>query len=150
MIKIIKIAALIIIGLIVIAIYVFEPLRIEPYTPKITNGEAVIPTTQGSYCWKGLISAQCVDKIYSSPLEMAKEHTPTVVSPLQEIKIAFKKVPLQGTFEVELLSDESNSKNIDVKNDKIIAPDEKGKYIYFVRANWKQGDGNYVFSVKVK
>ena len=140
----------IIFGLLIIAVYIFEPFRSEPPSPKITIEEAVIPTTQGSYCWSGLIVKRCVDKIYTSPIEMAKEHKPTVVSPKLEIKIGFKKEPQSGTLEVELLIDESNRKSIVVKNDTILAPDEKGVYYYGVRANWKQGDGNYAFSIEVR
>lgn len=145
-----KISVLIIIGLIVIGVYIVEPFRSEPYTPIITTREDVIPTTQGSYCWNALVFAQCVDKVYTSPVEMAKEHQPTVVSPKQEIKIKFKKEPLPGTLKIEQVSDESNMKIAEVNNDAISAPNEQGVYFYHVIANWKQGDGNYAFSIEVK
>lgn len=73
------------------SLFVFEPFRSEPLTPTITAGNTEIATTQGSYCWNGLLSTKCVDKVYTSPLEMAKEHKPTVVSPNEEIKIDFEK-----------------------------------------------------------
>ncbi|MGE7835230.1 hypothetical protein [Viridibacillus arvi] len=140
----------IIIGLIVICTFIFEPFRSEPPTPKITTGKSVIPTTQGSFCWDGPLFARCVDKIYSSPLEMAKVHKPMIVSPNQEIKIKFKKEPLAGTLIVEELRNENSIKNIKVKNAKISAPKEKGVYFYLVIANWKNGSGNHAFSIEVK
>ena len=144
-----KISVLIFIGLIVIAILIFEPFRSEPPTPSVTIGDVDIPTTQGSFCWKGLISGQCVDKIYASPLEMAAEHKPTVVSSNEEVTIKFKKAPL-GKLVVTQWVGENNTKSITVKNDKIKVPKEKGIYVYSVIANWEKGSGSYAFSIEVK
>lgn len=145
-----KISILILIGLIIIAILSFEPFRLEPPTPSVTVGDIYIPTTQGSYCWKGLISAQCVDKIYTSPLNMAAEHKPTVVNANAEVIIKFKKVPLDGTMIVEQWVDENNIHSIPVESDKIKVPKEKGIYVYNVIAKWENGSGNYAFSIEVK
>ncbi len=79
---------------------------------------------------------------------MAKEHKQTVVSPNEEIKIDFKKEP--KTIEVEQWIDNENTGNIEVKTNSILAPKEKGKYVYNVLADWNQGDVNYVFSIEVK
>ncbi|MEH6945088.1 hypothetical protein V7014_25245 [Bacillus sp. JJ722] len=144
------IIAIIIIGLVVIGLFVFEPFRSEPPTPTVTVGNTKIATTQGSYCWNGLLSAQCVDKIYTSPLDMAKEHKPTVVSPNEEIKFDFKKEPIAETLEVEKWIDKDNIENIEVKNNSIVAPKEKGIYVFHILADWEQGDGNYAFSIEVK
>ncbi|MGE7021457.1 hypothetical protein [Solibacillus cecembensis] len=141
---------LIIIGLIMIGIFFFEPFRSEPPTPNVTIGDVDIPTTQGSFCWHGLLSGQCIDKIYTSPLDMADEHKPTGVSPNEEISITFKKEPLEGTMVVEQLVDENNKIDIEVKNDIIKVPKEKGVYAYYVIANWERGNGNYAFSIEVK
>jgi len=145
-----KIYVFIFIGLIVISTFIFEPFRSEPPTPKITTGKTVIPTTQGSFCWDGPLFTRCVDKIYSSPLEMAKVHKPMKVSPNQEIRIKFKREPLAGTLKVEEWRDKKNIKNIKVEDAKILAPKEKGVYIYHVMANWKDGSGNHAFSIEVK
>ena len=143
------IIVLIVIGLIVIGLFFFEPFRSEPPTPTVTVGETTIPTTQGSYCWKGLLFAQCVDFVYTSSLEMAKEHKPTVVSPNEEIKIDFKKEPIVETLRVEKWIDKDNLEIYEVKNNSIVAPKEKGIYVFHIFANWEQGDGNYVFSIEV-
>ncbi|ASN05633.1 hypothetical protein [Virgibacillus necropolis] len=139
---------IIVIGLIITGLFIFVPFKSEPPTPTVTAGGTTIPTTEGSYCWDGLFSAQCVDKVYTGPLDMAKEHNPTVVSPNEEIKIDFKKEP--KTIEVEQWIDNENTGNIEVKTNSLLAPKEKGKYVYNVLADWKQGDVNYVFSIEVK
>ncbi|QHE52690.1 hypothetical protein [Pontibacillus sp. HMF3514] len=136
--------------MVVISLFVFKPFRSEPPTPTITAANKEIATTQGSYCWEGLLSAKCVDKIYTSPLEMVKEHKPAVVSPNEVIEIDFKKAPIPETLEVEKWIDRDNIENIVLKNDSIIAPKEKGIYVFHILANWEQGDGNYAFSVEVR
>ena len=136
--------------MIAIAILMFEPFRSEPPTPSVTIGDVSIHTTQGAFCWEGLISSQCVDKIYTSPLEMAAEHKPTVVSSNEEVTIKFKKAPLKGTIVVTQWMGENNTKSITVKNDKFKVPKEKGKYVYYVIANWEKGRGSYAFSIEVK
>lgn len=133
-----------------IGIFIFEPFRSEPPTPNVAIGDVDIPTTQGSYCWKGLLSAQCKDMAYTSLIDMASTHKPTVVSPNEKIKIEFKKAPIAGTMKVEQWVDEDNIKKVEVKNGLIVVPKEKGVYAYHVIANWEQGDGNYAFSIEVK
>lgn len=150
MIGIRKIFTLIItIGLIIIGLFAFEPFSSAPPTPIVKAGDTKIPTTQGSYCWNGLFSVQCVDKVYTSPIDMAKEHKPTVVSLSEEIKIDFRKEPLAETMKVEQWIDEKYEK-LEVKNNLIVMPKEKGVYVYFVSAEWKEGGGSYAFSVEVK
>ena len=138
------------IALIFIAIFIFEPFRSEPPAPNVTAGGKDIPTTQGSYCWNGLLFSQCVDFIYSTPLEMAKEHKPTKVSPNETIKIEFKKDPASGTLEVEQWIGENDIKKVEINDDSIKVPDEKGIYVYHIMARWEQGDGNYAFSIEVR
>ncbi|ATP40382.1 hypothetical protein CSE16_10165 [Solibacillus sp. R5-41] len=133
-----------------IGIFIFEPFRLEPPTPNVTIGDVDIPTTQGSYCWKGLLSAQCKDMAYTSLFDMASTHKPTVVSSNEKIKIEFKKKPIAGTMKVEQWVDEDNIQKVEVKNSSIMAPKEKGVYVYSVVSDWKQGDGWYAFSIEVK
>ncbi|WP_342578080.1 hypothetical protein [Psychrobacillus sp. FSL K6-2843] len=139
-----------IIGLIIIGFFVFEPFCSEPPSPTVTVGKTKISTTQGSYCWNGPISAKCVDMVYTSPLDMAKKHTPTSVSPGEEIKIDFRKDPIDESLIVEQWIDEENVNAIQMKDNSIVAPKEKGVYVYYITADWKQGDGNYAFSVVVE
>lgn len=145
-----KLSVLIILILLVIAIVIFGPFRSEPPTPEVTVSGEEIPTTQGSFCWGGIMFAQCVDFIYTSPLDMAKKHAPIKVSPQEKIEINFDNEPLSGTLKVEQWIDENNIKNVELKNDSISVPEEKGVYVYHIQSRWKQGDGNYAFSIEVK
>ncbi|WP_147296337.1 hypothetical protein [Halobacillus trueperi] len=143
------IITIIIIGF-VIGLFVLKPSRSEPPAPTVTTGNTEIATTQGSYCWDGLLSGKCVDKVYGSPMDMADEHKPTVVSPNEEINIIFQKESMPETLEVEKWTGEGNREDIVVKNNSIAAPKEKGLYVYLISADWDEGDGNYAFSVEVK
>ena len=139
---------IIILGFIVLGAFVIVPFRSEPPIPLVTAGNKEIPTTQGSYCWEGLFSAECVDKVYTSVLDMAKEYQPTVVSPNEEIKMDFKKEP--ETMVVERWIGNEHKETIEVKNSAIVVPNEEGSYIYHVLGYWKQGDVDYVFMIEVK
>lgn len=145
-----KLTVLLIVALLVVSIIIFDPFRSEPPAPDVTVNGSDIPTTQGSYCWRSIFSGSCVDFVYSNPIEMAQKHKPTAVSPQGEVKINFSKEPLSGTLEVEQWLDTNNSENIKLENGTISAPEAKGVYVYHIQARWKQGDGNYAFSIEVK
>ncbi|HJF33954.1 MAG TPA: hypothetical protein K8V56_19490 [Sporosarcina psychrophila] len=70
------------------------------------------------------------------------------MSPNEEIKIDFKKD--SEIMEVEQWIDKESTEKIKLNTNSISAPNEKGKYVYNVLADWKQGDVNYVFSIKVE
>lgn len=91
-----------------------------------------------------------MDYIYASPIEMAQKHNPTVVSPNEKISIKFKKKPISGTLKVELWTNENDIEIVKLQNNSISVPETKGIYVYHVLARWKQGDGNYAFSIEVK
>ncbi|WGG46284.1 hypothetical protein [Rossellomorea sp. DA94] len=137
-----------IIAVIAIILFIIQPFRTAPPTPNVTAGEVSIPTTEGSYCWDGLLSGGCVDKAYSSVVAMAGEDHPTSVSPGEEITVTFKKKPQK--IGAEKWVGEEQVESVNMKNHMIVVPDEKGVYVYHLVAHWKQGDGSYVFSVEVK
>lgn len=141
---------MLIIGIIVFGIYSFSKIYFEPPMPEVSIKNTKVPTTQGSYCWKVLGFGRCVDKIYSSPFEMGSELTPIGVMPNSEIKIQFESKPLSGSLVVELWLDENTKEIIEIKNNKIKVPSQKGVYIYHITSNWKQGDSSYAFSVEVE
>ena len=109
------IITIIIIGFVSIGLFVLEPFRSEPPEPTVKAENERIATTQGSYCWNGLLSRECVDKVYGSPMDMAKEHKPTVISSNEEIKITFKKEPIAETLEVEKWTGEGNIEDVYLK-----------------------------------
>ncbi|CAM3279970.1 hypothetical protein FITA111629_14370 [Filibacter tadaridae] len=91
-----------------------------------------------------------MDKVYSTPLEMAAEHKPTKVMPNTEITIQFAKKPIKESLSIEQWTSVKDSKKIELKNNKLTVPAESGVYVYHISANWKQGDGNYDFSIEVE
>lgn len=131
-------------------LFVFEPFRSDPPSPAVTAGNTKILTTQGSYCWSGFLSTKCVDKVYTSPLDMAKEHQPTAVSPSEVIQIDFRNNPIAKNVKVEQWKDEKRVTKMNMKNNAIVAPKEKGVYVYYMKAKWHNGDGSYAFSVMVQ
>lgn len=134
----------------IICLLLFEPFRSEPPTPNVTIGNVNLPTTQGSYCWRGLLLGQCKDMAYTSLFEMGNTHNPTVVSPNERINIEFKRKPIAGTLKVAQWVDDDTSQNVKMKNSSISVPKEKGVYVYHLVANWERGRGTYAFSVEVK
>ncbi|WP_060673642.1 hypothetical protein [Rossellomorea vietnamensis] len=137
-----------IIAVIAIILFIIQPFRTAPPTPTVTAGEESIPTTEGSYCWKGFFSGECVDKAYSSVVAMAGEEKPTVVSPGEKITVKFNKKPQH--LAAEQWNGEEQAEGVSVRNHTIIVPEKKGVYVYHLVAHWKQGDGSYAFSVEVR
>ncbi|MBN8192098.1 hypothetical protein JI667_08055 [Bacillus sp. NTK074B] len=131
-----------------ILLFIIQPFRTAPPTPKVTTGGVSIPTTEGSYCWDGLFSSQCVDKAYSSEAAMAGEKKRTVVSPGEKIIVKFQKKPEKINAERWIGNEQGES--VKVQNHMIVVPKEKGIFVYHLVAHWKQGDGSYSFLVEVK
>jgi hypothetical protein len=145
-----KIFLILAIVLIAIGIIIFEPFRSEPPAPNVEIDGLEVATTEGSFCWMGMLRGQCVDYVYASPIEMAQKHNPAPVSPNEKITIEFTKEPASETLEVSRWIGENNSQAVPIENGGIQAPNEKGVYVYHVIAQWKQGDGNWAFSVEVE
>ena len=116
--------------------------------PIIKAGSINIASTEGSYCWNGLLYAQCVDKIYESTLDQADNFKPKVVTANEEITIKFRKKPSEP-IEVFSIS-KGNNEKVPFINNKFQAPIETGIYYYYITTSWKQGSGNYGFSIQVK
>ncbi|MCA1060139.1 hypothetical protein LCL96_14470 [Rossellomorea aquimaris] len=137
-----------VLGIIVILLFIIQPFSTAPPTPKVTSGETVIPVTEGSYCWDGPFSGKCVDKKYSSIVAMAGEEQSASVAPGENVTVTFKKQPKKMVAE-QWVGD-SHVETVEVKDHSIVVPEKEGIYVYHLVAHWKQGDGSYVFSVKVK
>ncbi|MGG6439576.1 hypothetical protein ABET52_11790 [Saccharococcus caldoxylosilyticus] len=135
-------------GLCSLGAYFFVTASSKPPALDISAAGKKIPVTRGSYCWKTFFSAKCVDWAYAPPWKIGDVHEPVEVEPHSEIEIDFEKEPV--SLAVEQWINEGKAKNIKVKNKKITAPSESGVYVYHLMVNWKQGDGNYVFHIKVK
>lgn len=118
--------------------------------PHVKTDGISVPVTEGSYCWEGPLSANCVDKVYANPIEMGKQHEPTDVMPNQTIKITFDKMPTKNSLKIERWIEGGSSEKVKLNHSKLHAPSQKGTYFYLITANWEQGDGKYSFSIKVE
>lgn len=130
---------------IILFIIVVAPFKSSPPVPTVKAGHTTIQTTEGSYCWSGLTSSECVDTAYASIEDMAKEHTPTTVAPSETISLHFKDAP---NVTVSKTID-GKSADVPLTNNQFNAPKKPGIYIYSVSADWERGSGLYVFSVRI-
>ncbi|MEK4080541.1 hypothetical protein [Solibacillus sp. FSL K6-1126] len=124
--------------------------NLKPPKPTITIENNTVKVAQGSYCWRGLINAQCVDMI--SPPDIIKHHElkPVIVSPEAELKIDFNRKPLENTLTASLWLSNGETENAPLNDNVLVVPKEKGVYIYSVSANWEKGSSGYVFVIEVK
>ncbi|SFA85731.1 MULTISPECIES: hypothetical protein [unclassified Bacillus (in: firmicutes)] len=142
-------ASLILLSVIALGIYAFQ-IGTRPPEPTVTVAQKSVQTTEGSYCWDGLLRAGCVDKAYTSVYHMGNKKNAVVVEPNSTIMINFDREPIDGTLEVEKWLNEDEVEGIDMNHETFTAPSEKGLYVYHIMAHWKQGGGSYAFSIKVE
>ena len=129
---------------------IYFVFNLKPPTPIITIENKTVEVAQSSYCWEGLIHGQCVDMI--SPPDMIKHHElkPVVVSPGAELKIEFKRKPLENTLNASIWFSNDKIENAPLNDNVLLVPNEKGVYIYHVSAHWEKGSSGYVFVIEVK
>lgn len=130
--------------------FVIEILNSNPPKPIVTVEESEVEVLQGSYCWKGLIKAQCVDMI--SPPEMIKHHElkPVVVSPQAKLKIEFNHEPIENSLGVDRWISNEEIENVPLSDGVLLVPKEKGIYTYSAYAYWEKGSSSYAFVIEVK
>lgn len=119
----------------------------EPPTPEVSVNERDIPVTEGSYCWDSGTSAECVDKIYKNPVEMAEQHDPTSVLKGATIQLDFSPYPEQ--LKLTLWREDGTREKVETRDHTITVPNQEGLYIYEMEAAFDQGDVPYAFSVRV-
>ena len=124
--------------------------NLKPPKPTITIENNTVEVAQGSYCWRGLINAQCVDMI--SPPDIIKHHglKPVVVSPGAELKIEFNRKPQENTLAASIWFNNDEVENVSLNDNVLLVPKEKGIYIYSVSAHWEKGSSSYAFVIEVK
>lgn len=125
--------------------------RSEPPKPTIMAGEKKIAFAQGSYCWSGFLGGKCADMVAPRELIRYAGLQPVVVSPESQITIKFRVKPKQNSLSVQLWTDDDRSPaNVQLKNQTLTVPKEKGVYIYGVSANWRKGSSVYFFVIEVQ
>lgn len=136
--------------ILIIALFVqFEPFRDEPPDPRVEVQGKSIPTVQGTFCWSGMFSGQCVDKIYVDGLHMTEKSKPVTVMPNEKIKISFDPKP--DTIKILQFNNKKTSDPVTLKNNQLVTPKETGTYIYELQARWSEnGDGQFAFLIKIE
>ncbi|AFS70342.1 hypothetical protein [Exiguobacterium antarcticum] len=134
--------------IIIIAFFVeFEPFRDEPPDPRVEIQGKSVPTVQGTFCWSGMFSGQCVDKIYVDGLHMTEKSKPVTVMPNEKIQNSFDPEP--DTIKI-LRFNKETGKPVTLKNNQLVTPKKAGTYAYELQARWSEnGDGQFAFLIKV-
>jgi hypothetical protein len=130
--------------------FVIGLFKVNPAEPTVTVDEKKLEVARGSYCWDGLFNSICEDTISPSMLIEHYEIKPVIVSPESELKIEFEIEPNTNTLGVNRWFNDNEVEGVPLRNNILIAPREKGVYIYDVHASWKKGSSSYVFLIEVR
>ncbi len=84
---------------------------------------------------------------HASPNQMAELLKPIRVKPEQKVKVKIEDDPVMKVF---LWNETGKEKEIKLEDDQITVPADKGKYIYEVLAEWKNGEISYTFVAEVQ
>jgi len=142
---------LIVLVLLGVGIYfIIGLINTNPPVPTITVEDKKVEVAQGTYCWNGLINSRCVDMISPPGIIEHQELKPVVVSPESELKIEYEIEPNSNTLGVNRWLNDSEVEDVSLNNNVLIAPKEKGVYIYDVNARWEKGSSSYVFVIEVR
>lgn len=104
---------------------------------------------KGGYRWvrkKGL-ETETVTTDHASPNQMAEHLKPIRVKPDQKVKVKIEDDPVMKVY---LWKETGKEKEIKLEDDQITVPADKGKYIYEVLAEWKNGEISYTFVAEVQ
>lgn len=141
---------LVLVVLIIGVYFIFGLFSSEPPSPTITVGDNNISSAQGSYCWRGLLNAKCVDMV--SPPEIVKYAglKPVVVSPETQLKIKFRNKPKKNTLGANKWVSDEETEVVQLNGNVLTLPKEKGVYVYDIFARWGKGSSSYVFVIEVR
>ncbi|OLS33375.1 hypothetical protein [Bacillus sp. MRMR6] len=122
----------------------------SPPKTNITVDEKKLEVARGSYCWDGLFNSICADTISPPMLIEHHEIKPVIVLPESKLKIEFEKEPNANTLGVNRWLNDNEVEGVSLSNNVLIAPKEKGVYIYDVHASWEKGSSSYAFVIEVR
>jgi hypothetical protein len=112
-------------------------------------------TKLGSYCWESNGKAECVDT--AGPVELLADDEPIQIKSGEQITLTMDYTPKPN--EIHLSQIKNNEEiEIEIKDQKFTAPDEKGIYYYSYGVWWMDekeenvslGDAFYAFVLEVK
>ncbi len=110
---------------------------------KIVHQNTKIEVMKCPFSWDTLLSSHRWD--YPTPPELAKEMNAITVEPQSILNLSFTKKP--KSFNVSLWNE--SSEEYPSNNNKIIAPTDKGTYIFAVIGYWDNGQVLYIFKINV-
>jgi hypothetical protein len=106
----------------------------------------------GTYCW----TRGCADTV--GPNELLKDKEPIKVKPGEQVMLKMDYTPKPNVINFSQIENDQVEKDIEIIDNKFIAPDEAGIYHYVYSAWWKDekdkdlshGDAFYAFSLEVQ
>ncbi|MGV3467313.1 MAG: hypothetical protein ACO1OT_18735 [Heyndrickxia sp.] len=122
----------------------------KPPLPTLTVGEKNIEVLYGTFCWKSLFNFICSDS--SAPPNIIDHQgvKPIIVEPSSKLTIKFNIAPNKNTLNVDRWINSTESKSVEINNDAILLPKEKGIYVYGISAGWDKGSSTYAFIIEVR
>jgi hypothetical protein len=141
-----------VLAVLIIGVYfTFGLLSSEPPSPTITAGDKRIVSAQGSYCWRGFLNGKCVDMISPPEIIIYAGLIPVVVSPETQLNIEFRNKPIKNTLGAnKWISNEGTTEVVQLDDNFLTVPKEKGVYVYDIFARWGKGSSSYVFVIEVR
>lgn len=121
----------------------------EPPSPIITVGNKMIASAQGSYCWRGLFNGKCVDMVSPPEIIRYADLKPTGVTSEAQLKIQFRYRPKENTLGANKWINEQDTEVVQLNDNVLTVPKEKGVYVYEIFARWEKGSSSYVFVIEV-
>jgi hypothetical protein len=126
----------------------------KPPTVMISIGNEIYETKLGSYCWQNGNTGACVDTV--GPVDLLADAPPIRVKPGELITFVMNYEPQPNEFHVVQMT-ENKETDIELKENHIIAPEEKGIYYYSYGVWWmdenkknvSHGDAFYAFVIEV-
>ncbi|MDN4073077.1 hypothetical protein [Fictibacillus terranigra] len=141
---------LIIALLLLSSFFVYNYKNAKPPMPKvIAEGSINIPVKQGSYCWDGFLSGECVDMV--EPFMMSDKKI-IHVKPKEEIRITYNRKPIKESKSVTLWTKNKSEPEeaLPMAGGVFLAPRDQGVYAVNTHGIWKQGSASHVFFIKVR
>ncbi|WP_347553186.1 hypothetical protein ABFG93_21715 (plasmid) [Pseudalkalibacillus hwajinpoensis] len=123
----------------------------EPPDLTVNIEKKDFPAVKGTYTWEteGLFSNEAVIADAAAPYQIAEDMNIETVKHGEKATLNFSDdtTPKLNAY---TWKDQSRSKELEVNQNKILLPSEKGKYVVEVMAHWPNGESSYTFLVEIK
>jgi len=143
------------IGLIVIAMAIgwflsLDPFRHQPPEPTVTIEDRDVKVSIGTYDWSGIFRGETADA-KAEAIDLVKDDPSTLAKPEDRLTIRFEEGPTPKSVTIVLWSVKDHKEMKTYKKiERITVPSTPGKYVYQIKADWKEGNGDFAFPIDVK